>query len=124
MCESGRSKPPAAADALTNWPICCTSALSIRCLSTGGSPCQASSENRGCSSARIVVLGGTAALARVDELDEAQGVQRAHVVGDGAEARMELRGELHRAGAALGEQGEDPDPQRVGERLEIPRIVD
>ncbi len=43
----------------------------------------------------VDMLGGAAALVGGDHLDQAQALERAHVVGDGAERRVEMLGELH-----------------------------
>src|SRR5262249_39584341 len=60
----------------------------------------------------------------VDQLDEPELVQGAHVVGDGAEAGFEDLGELDRTGPALVEQREDAHPQRVAHRLDISGVLD
>ena len=72
----------------------------------------------------VVVLGRPAPLARVDELDQAEAVQRSHVIGDRAERRVEPGGELDRARALVGEHREDADPQRVRQRFDVAGIVD
>ena len=55
-----------------------------------------------------MVLDGAAHARLVDELDQADALERADVVGDGAEAGAEPAGELDRAGRALVEHREDP----------------
>ena len=75
--------------------------------------------------ARLVVVLDRAADARlVDELDQPELVQRADVVGDGAERPLEHLRELDRTGRALLEDGEDAHPQRVAHGLDVARVVD
>ena len=72
---------------------------------------------------RVDMLGGAAPLMGGDHLDQAEPLKRAHVVGDGAERRVEMLGELNRARVALLEHREDAHAQRVRERFHIARIL-
>ena len=60
------------------------------------------------------MLGRTAALGRVDQLQATAIVERLRVVGDVAEPGIELTGEAVRTGDPLGQDLEDPDAQGVG----------
>jgi len=71
-----------------------------------------------------VVLDGAAHARLVDELDQPHALERAHVVSDGAERRVEPAGQLDGAGGALVEQRQDPHAQRMTHRLHVARIVD
>ena len=72
----------------------------------------------------VVVLDGAAHPGLADELDQADALERAHVVGDRPQGRAEPAGELDRAGGPLVQQRDDPDAQRVAHRLDVARVVD
>jgi hypothetical protein len=57
------------------------------------------------------------------ELDQAEALERPHVVGDGLKPRAEPAGQLDRARGPLVEHGEDAHPQRVAHRLHVAGIV-
>src|SRR4051794_27749202 len=61
------------------------------------------------------MLGGAAPLRGVDELQAAAFVECARVVGDMAEAGVEVVGEADRAGDPFRQGLEDPDAQGVGQ---------
>ena len=71
------------------------------CLAIGGACAQASSLTTGRVLRLVVVLDRAADPRFADELDQAELVQRAHVVGDGAEGALEHLRELDRARLAL-----------------------
>ena len=71
-----------------------------------------------------MVLDRAAHMRDLDELDEPHALQRAHVVGDGAQRSVEPAGQLHGAGGALVEHREDADAQRMAHRLHVAGIVD
>src|SRR5690242_12270299 len=63
----------------------------------------------------VEVLGGAAALLRVDELDAVVFLEHAHVVGDEVEALVELVREHVRARDLFIQNDQDLHPQGVGE---------
>jgi hypothetical protein len=63
----------------------------------------------------VEVLGGAAALLRVDQLDAVIFLEYAHVVGDQVEALVELLGQQIWAGYALVQNDQDLYSQRMGE---------
>lgn len=60
----------------------------------------------------VRMLGSTPPLMGGDHLDQAQALQRADVVGHGAERGVDVLGQLHGTRVALAEQRQQPDPQR------------
>ena len=63
------------------------------------------------------MLGGAAALLRVDQLDAVVFLEHADVVGDQVEALVQLLGEQVGAGDPLVENDQDLYAQGVGERF-------
>ncbi len=75
------------------------------------------------SDRRVVVLDCPAAGGRANELDQSQLGQLAYVVADVLQRRVELPGQLARAGDPLVEQTEDPHPHRMRKALDQPRVA-
>jgi hypothetical protein len=69
------------------------------------------------------VLDGAAALFFVDQLDQADLLELAHVVADVADRRAELGRQFFRAGGAFGQDRERLHAQRVGDHLHQ-RLID
>ena len=72
----------------------------------------------------VRVLDRAAHARFVDQLDQAQLLERPDVVGDGAEARTQPARQLIGGRLALVEHGEDPDAQRMAHGLHVARIID
>jgi hypothetical protein len=71
-----------------------------------------------------VVLDRAAPRRLLDQLDQAERVQLAHVVADVAERRTDLVGQLAGTCGALLERMQDLDAQGVRERLDDARVRD
>ncbi len=71
----------------------------------------------------VVVLDRAAHRALVDELDQPEPLERAHVVGGRPQRRPEQLGELARARLALTQHREDAHPQRMAHRFHVARVV-
>src|SRR5918997_4745143 len=67
----------------------------------------------------VVALGGAADLGLALELDQAEAVERAHVVGHHADVGAQQAGQLERARRALLEHRENAHAQRVAERPHV-----
>ena len=73
---------------------------------------------------RIHMLGRAPTLMRRDHLDQTKLLQSTNVISDRPQRRLKMHRQLHRTRLALLQQRQDPDPQRMRQRLQIPRIVD
>src|SRR5215207_2338520 len=71
----------------------------------------------------VVMRDRAAHLARADELEQPEVMQRAHVVADRSQRRVKPLGQLARRWRALLQQREDPHPKRVTERFDVALVA-
>jgi hypothetical protein len=114
-CAVSASKAPARTALSTEVPAC---------SSSGGEllPDVVVEQDRGLG--LVVVLDRAAARGALDQFDQAQVGEDAHVVADDAERGVEAAGELHRTGPIHLDRAEDLNTQRVVERLDDAGIGD